>query len=252
MNKTEGFIAGCLLTISMMHLQQAVAGIPVVDGLNVNQYTISAIQNVAAVTKQIEQYKTQLEQYENMLQNTAAPATYIWDEADQTISKLQAAQDTLTYYKNQAGSLESYLSKYQDVSHYSASPCFGVQGCTSEDQRAISKARADASTARKQASDALLKNVDSQQDTLQKDADNLAAMQHHAVTANGQMQAIQSANQLASAQANQLLQIRSLLVAQQNAVATEAQINGDRDSQQVSADHHVLSGQNSASVEKSW
>jgi P-type conjugative transfer protein TrbJ len=76
MNKTEGFIAGCLLTISMMHLQQADAGIPVVDGLNVSPSTISAIQNVAAVTKQIEQYKTQLEQYENMLQNTAAPAPY--------------------------------------------------------------------------------------------------------------------------------------------------------------------------------
>jgi len=252
MNKTEGFIASCFLILSMTHLQRADAGIPVVDGLNVSQSTISAIQNVAAVTKQIEQYKTQLEQYENMLQNTAAPAAYIWDEADRTISKLLAAQDTLTYYKNQAGSLESYLSKYQDVLHYSASPCFGVQGCTSEDQQAIAKARADASTVRKQTSDALLKNVDSQQDTLQTDADNLAAMQHHAVTANGQMQAIQSANQLASAQANQLLQIRSLLVAQQNAVATEAQINSDRDSQQLAADHHALSGQNSPSVEQSW
>ena len=252
MNKTEGFIAGCFLILSMTRLQQAVAGIPVVDGLNVIQSTISAIQNVAAVTKQIEQYKTQLEQYENMLQNTVAPAAYIWDEADRTISKLLAAQDTLTYYKNQAGSLESYLSKYQDISHYSASPCFGDQGCSNEDQQAIAKARADASTARKQASDALLKNVDRQQDTLQADADNLAAMQHQAVTANGQMQAIQSANQLASAQANQLLQIRSLLVAQQNAVATEAQINGDRDSQQLSADHHALSGQNSPSAEKSW
>jgi len=252
MNKTEGFIAGCLLIFSTTHVQQAVAGIPVADGLNISQATISAIQNVAAVTKQIEQYRTQLEQYENMLQNTAAPAAYIWDEADRTISKLLEAQDTLTYYKNQAGSLESYLSKYQDVSHYSASPCFGVQGCTSEDQQAIAKARADASTARKLASDALLKNVDSQQDTLQTDADNLAAMQHHAVTATGHMQAIQSANQLASAQANQLLQIRSLLVAQQNAGATEAQINGDRDSQQLAADHHALSGQNSPSAEKSW
>ena len=252
MNKTEGFIAGCLLTLSMAHLQQAVAGIPVFDGPNVSQSTISAIQNVAAVTKQIEQYKTQLEQYDNMLQNTAAPAAYIWDEASRTISKLLAAQDTLTYYKNQAGSLENYLSKYQDVSHYSTSPCFGVRGCSSENQQTITKARADASTARKQASDALLKNVDKQQSTLQADADNLAAMQRQAVTANGHMQAIQSANQLASAQANQLLQIRSLLVAQQNAVATEAQINGDRDSQQFAADHHALSGKNSQSAEKSW
>lgn len=45
----------------------ALAGIPVIDVANTSQATISAIQNVAAVTKQIEQYKTQLQQYQNML-----------------------------------------------------------------------------------------------------------------------------------------------------------------------------------------
>lgn len=64
----------------------ALAGVPVIDAANTSQTTISAIQNVAAVTKQIEQYTTQLLQYQNMLQNTAAPAAYIWSEADQTIS----------------------------------------------------------------------------------------------------------------------------------------------------------------------
>lgn len=95
-------------------------------------------------------------------------------------------------------------------------------------------------------------SVDRQQNTLQRDANNLANMQRQAVNAEGQMQAIQSANQLASAQANQLIQIRSLLVAQQSAVATEAQIAGDRESQQQAADQHALSGNNSQSAEKSW
>jgi len=34
-------------------LSPCVAGIPVVDGVNLSQTTVSAIQNVAAVTKQI-------------------------------------------------------------------------------------------------------------------------------------------------------------------------------------------------------
>lgn len=106
-----------------------VAGIPVIDAANTSQATISALQNVAAVTKQIEQYKTQLQQYQNMLQNNAAPAAYIWSEADQTISKLLAAQDTLSYYKTQAGSLEQYLSRYQDTAHYDDAPCIGVDTC---------------------------------------------------------------------------------------------------------------------------
>ncbi|QOF92744.1 P-type conjugative transfer protein TrbJ [Pseudomonas lundensis] len=252
MNKTKGFIGGCLLAIATTHLQPALAGIPVADGLNLGQTTISAMQSVAAVVKQIEQYRTQLMQYENMLQNTAAPSSYIWDQADQTITKLLEAQNTLSYYRNQAGSLENYLSKFQDISHYSASPCFGSQTCLDQDKRAIVTARAEASTARKLSTDALLMSVDRQQNTLQRDANNLANMQRQAVNAEGQMQAIQSANQLASAQANQLIQIRSLLVAQQSSVATEAQIAGDRESQQQAADQHALSGNNSHSAERSW
>ena len=252
MNKTKGFIGGCLLAIATTHLQPALAGIPVADGLNLGQTTISAMQSVAAVVKQIEQYRTQLMQYENMLQNTAAPSSYIWDQADQTITKLLEAQNTLSYYRNQAGSLENYLSKFQDTSHYSTSPCFGSQTCSDQDQRAIVTARAEASTARKLSTDALLMSVDRQQNTLQRDANNLANMQRQAVNAEGQMQATQSANQLASAQANQLIQIRSLIVAQQSAVATEAQIAGDRESQQQAADQHALSGNNSQSAERSW
>lgn len=252
MNKTKGFIGGCLLAIATTHLQPALAGIPVADGLNLGQTTISAMQSVSAVVKQIEQYRTQLMQYENMLQNTAAPSSYIWDQADQTITKLLEAQNTLSYYRNQAGSLENYLSKFQDTSHYSTSPCFGSQTCSDQDKRAIVTARAEASTARKLSTDALLMSVDRQQNTLQRDANNLANMQRQAVNAEGQMQATQSANQLASAQANQLIQIRSLIVAQQSAVATEAQIAGDRESQQQAADQHALSGNNSHSAERSW
>ena len=77
-------------------LLPAQAGIPVIDGTNVVQTTISALNNVAAVQKQIEQYVTQLQQYQNMLQNSLAPAAYIWDQANSTINKLMQAQDTLT------------------------------------------------------------------------------------------------------------------------------------------------------------
>lgn len=230
----------------------ALAGIPVIDAANTSQATISAIQNVAAVTKQIEQYTTQLQQYQNMLQNTVAPAAYIWSEADQTISKLLAAQDTLSYYKKQAGSLEQYLSRYQDTAHYDEAPCIGTDTCTTQDQEAIANAQSQATTARKKANDALLTSVSNQQRYLQADADTLARLQRSATNATGQMQAIQSANQLASAQTNQLLQIRSLLIAQQNALATSAQIEADRDAQRLAASNKALAGRNSKSSDKEW
>ncbi|WP_258042143.1 hypothetical protein [Pseudomonas syringae] len=78
------------------------------------------------------------------------------------------------------------------------------------------------------------------------------SVQRAASGATGQMQAIQSANQLASAQTNQLLQIRSLLIAQQNALATNAQVEADRDAQKFAADRKPLSGRNSQSADRQW
>jgi P-type conjugative transfer protein TrbJ len=77
-----------------------------------------------------------------------------------------------------------------------------------------------ASESQKKANDALFKGLDQQQDALTADARTLQRLQGKAQGATGQMQAIGYANQLASQQANQLLQIRGLLIAQQNAIAT--------------------------------
>lgn len=66
------------------------------------------------------------------------------------------------------------------------------------------------------------------------------------------MKAIQAGNQLASAQANQLLQIRSLLLAQQNAAVTLAQAQADKEAQQTAAAESFRSGSYSKSPEKKW
>ena len=71
---------------------------------------------------------------------------------------------------------------------------------------------------------------------MQTDAATLQRLQANAQTASGQMQAIGYANQLASNQANQLLQLRALLIAQQTAEATRNQVIADREAQQAAAD----------------
>src|SRR5574337_1100764 len=96
--------------------------IPVIDGANLAQTVVTAIESVAQTLKQIEQYQTQLQQYENQLQNTMAPAAYIWDRAQSTINGLMGAVDTLNYYKMQLGSVDAYLGKFQDVAYYRGSP----------------------------------------------------------------------------------------------------------------------------------
>lgn len=205
------------------------AGIPVIDGGNLVQNVMSAMEAVAQTAKQIEQYQTQLQQYENMLQNTMAPAAYIWDQAQATMNSLLAAQDTLNYYKNQLGSLDSYLGKFQDVAYYRGSPCFnGSGGCTPAEKAAMEENRRLANESQKKANDALFRSLDKQQDALTADARTLQQLQGKAQGATGQLQAIGYANQLASQQANQLLQIRAMLLAQQNAIAAKAAADQDQ------------------------
>ncbi|MGZ7172283.1 P-type conjugative transfer protein TrbJ [Burkholderia gladioli] len=225
------------------------AGIPVIDSTNVVQTTISAIQNVAAVEKQIQQYGTQLQQY----QNTLAPAAWVWGQAQQTMNKLIQAQDTLSYYKNQAGSLDSYLSRYGDVNYYKTSPCFSGGGCSSSEIQALQAAQSNGSTAQKSANDAVLKAVDLQQQTLTSDAANLRSLQSQATTAQGQMQAMQAGNQLASATNNQLLQIRAMLAAQAAAQATRAENVADKEALQTAAGQQLRDGSNiTSSTPKNW
>ncbi|EPN4987201.1 P-type conjugative transfer protein TrbJ [Vibrio alginolyticus] len=201
-------------------LQPVQAGIPVVDGTNLSQNIMSAMEAVAQTLKQIQEYQTQLQQYENQLQNTMAPAAHIWDQAQRTINDLNQATNTLAYYQNQLGSLDAYLGKFQDVAYYRSSPCFSSAGCSDAERAAMAENRRLASESQKKANDALFKGLEQQQDNLQADARQLQRLQSAAQGADGQLAAIGYANQLASNQANQLLQIRSLLIAQQNAEAT--------------------------------
>lgn len=204
------------------------AGIPVVDGTNLMQNIISATEAVAQTAKQIQQYQTQLQQYENQLQNTMAPAAYIWDQAQSTIDDLTHATNTLAYYQNQLGSLDAYISKFQDVAYYRSSPCFnGSGGCTPAEQAAMEENRRLASESQKTANDALFESLKLQHENLQADARQLHRLQSAAQGADGQLAAIGYANQLASNQANQLLQIRSLLIAQQNAEAARLASESD-------------------------
>lgn len=223
--------AALAISMALTTPMPARAGIPVVDGTNLTQNILSALESVAQTAKQIQEYQTQLQQYENQLQNTMAPAANIWDQAQRTINDLNQATNTLAYYQNQLGSLDAYLGKFQDVAYYRGSPCFSPAGCSDAEWAAMDENRRLASESQKRANDAVFRGLEQQQDNLEADARQLVRLQSAAQDADGQLAAIGYANQLASNQANQLLQIRSLLIAQQNAVGTQMQADADREAQ---------------------
>jgi len=213
----------------------------VIDAANVVQTTVTATESIAQTSKQIQQYQTQLQQYENMLRNTAAPSANIWDQAQATMNQLRTSIDTLAYYKNTLGSVDTYLGKFKDMNTYQASRCFSYNGCSQAEWEAMQASQRLGSQAQKKANDALFRGLDRQQDGIVADARQLERLQTSAQGAQGQVQAIGYANQLASHQANQLLQIRALLIAQQNAIATRNQVLADREAKQMAA-HKASTG----------
>jgi P-type conjugative transfer protein TrbJ len=227
-------------------------GLPVIDASNLTQNIMTAIESVAQTLKQIEQYKTQLQQYENMLQNTLAPAAYIWDQAVTTMNQLRAAIDTLNFYKSQLGNIDAYLAKFQDLNYYRNSPCFREGGCRDAEWAALKEQETLGSQAQKKATDALFRGIDKQQDAMVADAATLQRLQSSAQDARGQMEALGYANQLASHQANQLLQIRALLIAQQNAIATRQQVIADREAQEAAAAEQLRKRRFKPSSKREW
>lgn len=216
--------------------------IPVFDVANVVQNTISAINEVAQRLKQVQEYRTQLQQYRNMLQNTAAPVAYIWDEATMTMNDIRGTIDTMKHFKVTLGGIDSYLGQFKDTATYRNSPCFSARGCTAAQWTAMRNSEGIGSEAQKRATDALFRGLDKQQNAMEKDARTLKRIQSGAQGAGGQMQAIGYANQLASEQATQLLQIRALLIAQQNVVATRAQVLADREAREAAAGEQLRKG----------
>ncbi|MCW5222901.1 P-type conjugative transfer protein TrbJ [Verminephrobacter aporrectodeae subsp. tuberculatae] len=228
------------------------AGMVVVDSMNLIQNTTAAIESVTQRIKQAEQYRIQLEQYKNQIQNTLAPAEHIWDQARTTIGELIKSGNTLEHYKNQLGSLDNYLGRFQDVNYYKNLPCFAASGCTAAEWAAIKNLQQFASETQKNATDALFKGLDRQLDNLQNDAATLQRLQSAAQGATGQMQALGYASQLASQQSNQLLQMRALMIAQNNALATKMQAEADKLAQETAAALHLRENRYRASSKRAW
>lgn len=244
MHKKKNLAAKIILPFLLSFNSGAViaSGIPVFDGANVTQSVISAMESVAQTARQIQQYQTQLRQYENQLRNSLSPDSYTWDQAQGTINNLLNSIDTLNYHKSQLGSMTKYLDQFQSADYYASQQCFGGGDCSVAAMKTLKAQREAVSLAQKTANDAALRGLEQQQQNIAADAARLEQLQSSAQGASGQLAAIGVANQLASHQANQLLQLRALLIAQQNAIVTRNQAVADKEAQLQSAKEQARMG----------
>jgi type IV secretion system protein TrbJ len=230
-----------VLTASALALVVAIpltapANLPVIDGSNLGQNIVSALNSVRHTLQQAQQlsqlaqmYQTQLRQYLLQIQQASglAQAAQVWSEARGTMQQLQGVYQTYQQLTGQGG-LEQYLSQFRDVNYYmNASPSqyqYSTVG----------------SLTQKQANDGFVRGVMLQEDALKQDAATVDRMQASAVGVQGEMQALQAANQFADMQNKQLMQIRAILLQQQQALAAQMQTQADEKARQDAATQKYL------------
>jgi type IV secretion system protein TrbJ len=177
---------------------------PVIDYSNLTQNITTALHQVSAYAQQVQQYQLQLQQYANQVRNTVAPVAQVWQAAQGTMNSMMG---TVNMFQGGQSQLQGYLNQFQNVNYWASAPPGNYTYQTA------------GSVAQKQANDALVKGIVAQQAQIQKDAATLQQLQSQASTADGQMKALMAANQLAALQQEQLLQIRELLLQEQQALA---------------------------------
>lgn len=234
----------CLFTTQIFAL-------PVFDYPNWLLNAKSVANQVNEIQNQITQYNLQLEHYKNVLKNTKSLASFQWDNANKIITNLLESTNTIDYYKQEIGSLEGYLERFQSTDFYKQGACFNG-GCSKQALKKIEQNRVQASVAEKRANDAMLKGIDKQQQSMKSDAQKLSALQAKAQSSEGQKQALQAAAQLASNQSHQLLQIRGLLLAQQNSQATRYAALANKEAIKAAGDDRFRQGAYHKSSGMKW
>ena len=180
---------------------------------------------------QLQQYQTQLQQYANMVTNTAALPQEVWGTVQSDIMQVQALSNAASLLSGNSGSM---ISRLQSASAYAnqASSLGNVAGQFGTWQQTIGN---NLST--------MGRTLGLQQSQQQDQAAIIQTLQRHSQSAQGQMQAIQAGNELAGANAAQLAQIQATLTATAQMQVSNAAVAADRQATEDAAMLHFATPQ---------
>ena len=179
-----------------------------------------------SLATQLQQYQTQLQQYANMVTNTVALPQQIWSTVQSDIMRVRALSNAASLLSGNSGSM---ISRLQSASGYlnQASSLGDIPGQFGTWQRTIGNNL-----------DTMGRTLGIQQSQQQDQAAVIQALQEHSQSARGQMQAIQAGNELAGANAAQLVQIQATLMATAQMQAANAAVTADRQATEDAAMLH--------------
>jgi len=160
--------------------------------------------------------------------------------------------DTVSFYRQLYGTVAGFTGNFHDMAWYRNAQCFKEPGCSPSQWGLILENEVIGAQSQKKSIEALFRGLERQYDTLNLDSRRLKRLQLAAQTSNGQAEVLQHNNMLTSEGANQLMQIRAALLAQQNMEATRQQAQADREAMQMAADRNARQGTFQPSPRHAW
>ena len=185
-----------------------------------------------------------MEQMNEWEENVNLLSDYVNSPFEDSVNGILDVVDLVDSHMGEYGGIGAYLDLFQTVPAFRLTPCFNQETrCTPA--RILELMRTDEIGIQgvKRANDRVFRGIDAQQRNLREDATRLRMMQQTISRRQGRNAQIQAAAQLASEQANQLLQIRTLLIAQQQMQAAQAQLQQDREARRLALDEYLTSGE---------
>jgi P-type conjugative transfer protein TrbJ len=199
----------------------------VFDGTNLVQNILSAQEAIRHTQNQIQTITNQINQYKRMLQDAMNPGSWEWGDIEDALDQLTNSMDSLDSFGGTAGGMNQFLDSFGSHSKYHESGEYYGTG-----NPALYGGDLAGMDMQKQAADDMFTLIMEQQESMEKCAEDLERLKSNASSAQGQQEAIQAGNELASQQIQLLSQIHTLLLAQNTMMAATLETETNRQAQQ--------------------
>jgi P-type conjugative transfer protein TrbJ len=199
----------------------------VFDGSNLAQNVVSAQEAIRHTQNQIQMLTQQLNQYKRMLQDAMNPGSWEWGDIQDALDQITNSMDSFDSFGGTAGGMNQFLDSFGSHSKYHESGEYYGTG-----NPALYSGDLAGMDMQKQAADDMFTLIMEQRESMEKYAEDLERLKSNASNAQGQQEAIQAGNELASQQIQLLSQIHTLLLAQNTMMAATLETETNRQAQQ--------------------
>lgn len=223
----------------LVSISSFASGVPTVDIVGNLQRVLQYVEDAAQTLGQLQQIQNEIEglrnqtlQIENQIKTLKNLNSYNWQDYLNIINQLDTIARKADALAFSTANLDGEYAKYRDQAYYEANSEYHKM-----QQEAQSRWGANASGTTKSSAAVL----SAQHRDLKSDGTRLNTLQAASSSVEGEVQAIQAGNQLAAFTSKQVMQVRNLLMNQQQMMIQERAQKAEREALQAAASKNFLS-----------